>query len=107
MKRKPTVLTDGDYRLSLELSDEIGPTSGRFMSPYDNEPGRILINPDQPRVDMEIAVLHELNEYIKWKADMKYWTHKALEQHAEILARLLRNSPKLAQFFCPTCKKRG
>ena len=94
------VLSDGRYGINLEYSTSIGTDSGKYHSPYDSQPARIIINPSQPGFDRDVALLHELNHHIAWTRNKRVFvSHEALDFHATGLLCLLRHSPKLAEHF--------
>ena len=98
-KPKDAVLYDGSYFLTVEFTTEVDPDGGKFLSPYEDQPGRILINPNQPRFDMDVALNHEINHYIAWVLDWKQWGHARIDAHALRSVCLLKNSPWLAKHW--------
>ena len=102
------LLSDSRYFLQLEYTDKIEPDSGKYVSPYDDKPGLVIVNPLQPEFDREVALIHELNHHIEWMWNKPLFiSHEALDWHATWLLSLLRNSPRLAQHYYLYHKKRG
>jgi len=105
-KKKPA-LYDGQYHITLEFSDEVGPDSGKYISPDKDKPGRIIVNPNQPEFDRAITLQHEVNHHIAWTRNAKatFVSHLALDYHATRFMTLLQNSPKLAEYLYLFSKK--
>jgi len=99
-------LYDGQYRLDIEFSD-ISPDSGKYVSPYESESGRVIVNPDQPEFDRVVAMTHEIWHHIAWTREAKstFVSHTALEYHACRFVAMLQNSPKLAEYYYLFAKK--
>ena len=103
---KGYALSDGRYNIALEYSSEIGTDSGAYHSPRGKQPGRIVINPEQPEFDLDVALLHEINHHIAWTRNAQTFTsHTALDYHATGLLALFRHSPRLVEHFCLFHKK--
>ena len=94
------VLSDGRYGIAMAYSADIEPDAGRYTSPGSESAGIIIINPNQPEFDRDVALLHELDHHIAWTyPGVLFTSHEALDYHATGLLCLLRHSPKLAEHF--------
>ena len=95
------VLSDGRYEIAMAYSTDIEPDAGRYTSPGSESAGIIIINPNQPEFDRDVALLHELDHHIAWTRQAKhtFTSHEALDYHATTMLCLFRNSPKLAEHF--------
>jgi Zn-dependent peptidase ImmA (M78 family) len=106
-KKACATMGDGRYGITLAFSDEISPDSGKYTSPYDDQPAVVIVNPNQPEFDRAVALTHELNHHIAWtrEANSTFVSHTALEYHACQFMTILLNSPKLAEYFYLFAKK--